>query len=268
MAFNSESPRRQVFETPTREVPLPVASPTPSRPASSGATAIASERSIPVTSTAPFAPPPPVYQPTSAGSSAPMSVPTFARFFKVCISAVILMVAGYFTVKSAYPFLKELAEPGSISAGDPNAAPVTVKMLQQARAVVAKNNANVDHLNNVIGEPSMGDEAGRSLRPLAATVGPVGPNAADFPPLPPPPVVPPPRPKPQIRLEPLAGVVLEDLHVTGVIGGADPRIIIDGVLLNVGDMVDHGRRLRFESIDESRRIIVLGNGQSTIEKRY
>lgn len=199
------------------------------------------------------APPPPVttapvLTPPSGRSSPPISGPTFVRFFKVCITATILLAGSYFAVKTAYPFLKELSQPGSVK--NAKEAPTSVKILQQTREVVAKNNANVDNLNAIINDP-------------LGTAVPTAPAPA---PLPAPPA--PPKPKPQVRLEPLTGLVLDELHVSGVHGGHNPRIMVDGLLIGLGGVVDSKRRLRFVSLDEVRRVIVFSNGVQTVEKSY
>jgi len=209
-----------------------------------------SPETTPTTATTPAVSPAPAPTPPPSRSSPPISGPTFVRFFKLCISATILLAGSYFAVKSAYPFLKELSQPGSVKLANAKDAPTSVKILQQTREVVAKNNANVDHLNAIINDP------------LGASVDSV-PKPA---PLPAPPAAS--KPKPQVRLEPLTGLVLEDLHISGVHGGRNPRIMIDGLLISIGGVVDAKRRLRFVSIDEARRVIVLGNGEQTIEKAY
>lgn len=193
----------------------------------------------------------PDLSPPSARPSPSMSGPTFVRLFKLGISATILLAITYFAVKNAYPFLKELSQPGSVNTANFKDAPTSVKILQQTRDVVAKNNANVDNLNAIINDP------------LGASVGSVPAPA----PLPPPPAAPKSRPS-QVRLEPLSGLVLDELHVSGVLGGRNPRIMIDGLLVGIGGMVDSKRRLRFVSLDETRRVIVLGNGSETVEKSY
>ncbi len=208
----------------------------------------------------PAPPPAPVVAPGRT-SSPPMSAPTLARFFKVGISAVILLVGSYFTVRSAYPFLKELAQPGSITpaAGETSAS---VRMLQQTRGVVAKNNANVDRLNSLIADTTDG-----SFTDAPSTVAPTAP-ALTIEPLPPQPVLPPPRPKPQIRLNRLEGIVLDEFHVSGVRGGEKPRIMVNGIYVTIGGYVDGTRRLRFMSLDEERRVVVLGDDDDMVEKYY
>ncbi|MDF3056940.1 MAG: hypothetical protein K0R17_1155 [Rariglobus sp.] len=202
--------------------------------------------------TPPFVAPAVVPAPAPARPSQPLSVPTFVRFFKVCIAAVIVLACAYFSVKSAYPFLMEMARPGSMKAVPSKDVPTSVKILQQTRDVVAKSNANVDHLNAIIGEP----------------LGAALPDAPPLAPLPPPPALPAPKPKPQVRLERLTGLVIDELHISGVLGGKNPRIMVDGVMIYIGGTVDMKRRLRFIAIDETRRVIVLGNGFETIEKAY
>ncbi|MBC8039446.1 MAG: hypothetical protein H7Y06_02795 [Opitutaceae bacterium] len=191
--------------------------------------------------------------PVVEGSSPLHSASSLARFFKVCIAAVIVMASCYFGVKSAYPFLKELSHPGSTATSKDS--PASVKLLQQTRGVVAKNNANVDNLNALIEESVGGNYAASNTLAMPAL------------PTPPPQAKPKPS-QPQVRLERLAGVILDDLHVSSVLGGRNPQITINGLIVSLGDVADAKRRLRFESLDEKRRVIVLGNGQETIEKPY
>ena len=166
---------------------------------------------------------------------------------------VILLIGCYFSVKSAYPLLRELAHPGSIS-GNAKDTPTGVKILQQTRSVVAKNNANVDNLNSLIDESLGGNYAAS--------------NTLALPSLPPPPPQLKAKPQPQVRLEKLSNVIIDELHVSSVLGGDAPHITVDGLIVGIGGVVDSKRRLRFVSLDETKRVIVLGNGQETIEKPY
>jgi hypothetical protein len=192
----------------------------------------------------------------SIGSSTPLAAKSYSLLLKVFITTIILMGSAYFTIRTAYPFLKEIAAP-SIPSGptDQNAA-TGVKVLQQTRIVIAKNNANDDHLNTLIDDP-LGLHA---TAPLAAQIKPA--------PLSPQPVAAKPNPQIEVRLEPLSGLVLDDLHISSVVGGRSPRIMINRVLVGIGGVVDVKRSLRFVSIDETKRVVVFGNGQETIEKRY
>ena len=184
-----------------------------------------------------------------------MSARTLVRFFKLCITACILLAGAYFTVKTAYPFLNELAEPGSGGDIRSKDTATSVKLLQQTRNVVAKNNAHAASVNSIIDE---------NLPQYAAVNAPPIPAL----PAPPPPPLAPPKPKIQVRLERIPGLVIDQLHITSVLGGKDPRIMVDGLLLSVGDIVDAKRRLRFISIDQTQRIVVFGNETQTFEKSY
>lgn len=272
MAFSIEEIRRQMIEEKARlaQARAQSSGATPS-PASScpitGDTLIGAPTVPPapsaqtVAATQPVEPqratPPPFVSspvvPVVAGSSPPLPASALTRFFKVCIAATIVLAGCYFGTKSAYPFLKELAHPGSITPS--RDAPASVQLLQQTRGVVAKNNANVDNLNALI-EESVGGNYAAS-------------NTLAMPTLPPPPPQPKPiPPQPQVRLERLTGIVLDELHVSSVLGGRNPQITINGLIIGLGDIADAKRRLRFVSLDETRRVIVLGNGQDTIEKPY
>jgi hypothetical protein len=197
------------------------------------------------------------------GPSAParhttaMTVKTYTRILKLGISAIIVFASCYFTVKSAYPFLMELARPGTPGGPISKDAPTSVKILQQTRGVIAKNDANVARLNALIDDPLGAGPAPSETRLAIA-------------PLPPQPKPPEPKPAPkfEVRLEPLSGLVLDELHVSGVIGGRRPKITINGMLVSVGGVVDNKRRLRFLGLDEARRLVVFGNGVETISKSY
>lgn len=212
--------------------------------------------SAPVTISSTGVPPPP---PDGArASSPPMSVPTFTRLFKVGTAAVILLVASFFTVRTAYPFLKELIRPGSVVKGSSKDAPTSARMLQHTRGVVAKSNANVEHLDAIIATEG-GAGPGSAIPSLALGIDP----------LPSQPALPPPaQPKPQVRLDRLSGIVLDDYHVSGVRGGDRPRIMVNGIHVTVGGFVDGPRRLQFMSLDEERRVVVFGDGDETVEKSY
>lgn len=275
--LRSQPSSSPIASAPSPAAPFPTGSQSPATPSAGGTAPLPSWLLPPLPPGATATPPPspappaqssppvssnvrpPVAAPEPVESSPPMSVPTFTRFFKLGTCAVILLAGSYFAVRSVYPFLMELARPGSVAANSKD-APASIKMLQQTRAVVAKNNANVEHLDRLLD-----DTVGMQTieRPLAARR-----PGADFAPLPEAPKLPTPKPKPQVRLERLKGIVLDDLHIAGVVGGKNPRIMIDGLLLGVGDLVDIKRQLRFVSLDESRRIVVLGNGEETIEKSY
>jgi hypothetical protein len=272
MASPIEEIRRQIVETKKRQTKEP-ALPTPAPVLSS--TEISPDTLIgalpsPVVSQQPIiapaeAPvdaqssdtPPPVVAPALPAiraSSPPMSASAFTRFLKISISAAILLAGCYFGIKSAYPFLKELAQPGSTATAKPSDTPTSVKVLQQTRAIVAKNNANVDNLNGLIN-----DEVGSGKAAL---------KTSSLPALPEPPPQPKAKPQPQVRLEKLSNVIIDELQVSSVLGGKTPCITIDGLIVGIGGIVDSKRRLRFLSLDETKRVIILGNGQQIIEKPY
>lgn len=261
MAFSIEEIRRQMIEEKARLAQARAQAETTSSPSRLGPITddmLIGAPAVPPPAAHRVTPPPfvapPVAPVVAAASSPPMSSASLTRFLKVCIAAAIMMVGCYFGTKSAYPFLKELAQPGGTTSSKDS--PASVQLLKQTRGVVAKNNANVDHLNALI-EESVGGNYAASNTPLAIPALPE----------------PPPRPKvksaqPQIRLERLAGVILDELHVSSVLGGRDPQITINGLIVSLGDVVDAKRRLRFESLNETRRVIILGNGEEKIEKPY
>lgn len=206
---------------------------TPAAPSSGG---------IPVPTSPPFC------------NSQPLSVNAFTRLLKLGISATILFFACYFTIKSAYPFLMELSKPGSTKATGKD-APIGVQVLRQTRGVVDKNNANVARLNALI-DAELGG----------------GPELAPLPTLPPPPAQPKPimvaKPAPTTSIRAIHNAI-DELHIHGVVGGKEPRVVVNGLLVGIGSVVDAKLGLKFIDLDESRRVILLSNenGQ-TFRKKY
>lgn len=213
--------------------------------------------SAPQTS-APFPPAPASGSPllTSTPSNAPfcnsqpVSATAATRLIKLGISAVILLLITYFTVKTVYPVLRELAKPGSAAAAGKD-APSAVQMIQQTREVVAKNNANVAHLDSILND-----------LPAAPAIPDLPPPPAKF------------TAKPVATEPPAINTLLvkrgvDALHIHGVIGGNTPKIMVGGMLVGVGQMVDVKLGLKFVALDEDNHVIILGDDrQRTFTKSY
>jgi hypothetical protein len=242
--------------------PATAAAPAPADQAATSAGLSASTvDSAPVaatTSQAPFASnggiPMPAGGPRPA--STPMSIPTFVRLFKLGITAVIVLGGSYFTIKQAYPVLMELAHPGSTNAISAKDAPLGLKVIKQTRSVIAKNNANVDHLNQIINDEYQ-------VAPVTLPALPAAPQKLKTPPkaeIAPPVAV--------IDLKALKNSV-NDLTINGVVTGKDPRIIVDGLMVGVGSVVEPKTGLKFVGLDEEKRTVFLaGDNNAIFRKKY
>jgi len=228
--------------------PVPGLSSSAATPATAPATASTSTPAAPSSGGIPVPTNPPFC------NSQPLSVNAFTRLLKLGISATILFFACYFTIKIAYPFLLELTKPGSTKTTGKD-TPLGVQVLRQTRGVVDKNNANVARLNAII-DAELGG----------------GPELAPLPTLPPPPAPPKPimvaKPVPTTSIRAIHNAI-DDLHIHGVVGGKEPRIVVNGLLVGIGSVVDAKLGLKFVDLDESKRVILLANenGQ-TFRKKY
>jgi hypothetical protein len=179
-----------------------------------------------------------------------MSQPRSLAFLaKICISATILLGGAYVTINNIMPVVKEMRNPTPANAPIKKDAPATVQMLQKTRQVVAKNDANVGYLNTLINEAE-------------------GKTPPEIPPLPP-------KPKPvydKPRMEPLTDLhalqaSINELHISGVVGGPSPRIIMGGMLIKPGGVLDSKRGLIFVRVDEANRLILFANKDNVIIPR-
>ena len=66
--------------------------------------------------------------------------------------------------------------------------------------------------------------------------------------------------------EQLRGVVVA-LPLTGIMGGAEPRALIDGRMYRVGDAVDRPRGVVILQIDSDKNTVVFGDGAGSIVRR-
>ena len=185
-------------------------------------------------------------------NSQPVSSTAATRLIKLGISAIILLLISYFTIKTVYPVLRELAKPGSAS-GAGKDAPSAVQMIQQTREVVAKNNANVAHLDSILNDLPETPKIPLPELPAAPAKFAPKPAAAEPPPI--------------NTLLVKRGV--DALHVHGVVGGNSPKIMVGGMLLGIGQVVDAKLGLKFVALDEDNHVIILANEhKQTFTKSY
>jgi hypothetical protein len=170
--------------------------------------------------------------------SSPLSAQGFTRLAKLSISAAILFGGVYVTIKFAYPVLRELVHPsGATALHDPNAS-TGVKVLQQTRQVVAKNNANVEYLNSLIGEVES-----QPIPDLPASPEPIKPVVKH-------------EPMIQINFKALSASI-DQLQINGVIGGQDPRIMVNGMIVTPGGIIDPKLGVKFVGVNEENHVILL-----------
>lgn len=142
------------------------------------------------------------------------------------------------TIKFAYPVLRELVHPsGATALHDPNAS-TGVKVLQQTRQVVAKNNANVEYLNSLIGEVES-----QPIPDLPASPEPIKPVVKH-------------EPMIQINFKALSASI-DQLQINGVIGGQDPRIMVNGMIVTPGGIIDPKLGVKFVGVNEENHVILL-----------
>jgi len=210
---------------------------------------------------------------------------TLALILKLAVPGTILLAGAYFTMKSVVPVIKELAHPGGASALHDKNAPTFVKAIQKTRQVVAKSDANVAYLNSLVGV----DAKTAPAPPLSAPT----PTASAATPAPPPVALPEPTPRPvrittyapsapaQVdtispaggprkfdpSLRPFSDAVAR-LKIDGVVGGHSPRILIDGVLVKMGESADYSLKLRFTGVDPVRHVIFFTNEDHVVFQRH
>lgn len=68
------------------------------------------------------------------------------------------------------------------------------------------------------------------------------------------------------RAEQLRGWVIA-LPLTGIMGGAEPRALVDGRMYRVGDAVDRPRGIVILQIDSDKKTVVFGDGAGSIVRR-
>ncbi len=188
---------------------------------------------------------------TRSRSSALVGGAALTRLLKLCIGAVVLLASAYLFTKQALPVLIELAKPGAVKVEAKDAA-VGVQMIRQTRDVVAKHDAHVDQVNAIVDGLAGPD--------------PVKPAA----PAEPVPAAPPPPKEPEVKINlKAANRFLSELPVNGVMGGASPRIVVNGLLINVNDVVDWRLGLVFAGVDETTRMLLFRHKDGTIvQRRY
>ncbi len=174
-----------------------------------------------------------------------------AKGFKVGLVTVLLLGGIiYFARSWVVPVAEELLHPGAKNMLHDKGAPTAVRVLQQTRSVVAQNNARVDAVNAIVN----GEEA----RTPAATPAPPKPVA----------VAPAPGRLPAPPSTETYQEAVDQLKVTGVFDGDNPRVYLNGLIVQYGQIVDRTLGLRFIGIDTADHAVVFSNADNAQFKKH
>jgi hypothetical protein len=123
-----------------------------------------------------------------------------------------------------------------------------VQAVQQARATVAKNDAKVDYLHEIIEAPKVAPKPVVAEAPPPESVRPVGrtPVARD-----------------------LSGFreAVDALKITAVLDGEPPRLFIDNIIVKPGDVVNRTLGLSFAGMDTVERVLYFTNKENELFKK-
>lgn len=184
-------------------------------------------------------------------SASPAVIKSSALVLKWGLIAAVLLGVAFLAIQFLVPFLNELRNPKPPTAPIDKEASVAVKVLQQTRQVVAKSDAKVTYLNEVI---DTGD--GKSAEKKIA---------------PPPPRVEPPRVVPGPAAAPDLSAfrdAVAAMKVDSVVLGSPSRAFIDGRFVKQGDIVHRGLGLRFTGVDPDEHAIWFTNADNVVFKKH
>jgi hypothetical protein len=185
-------------------------------------------------------------------SVAPALIKSSALVLKWSLFAAVLLGVAFLAIRFLVPFLNELRNPKPPAAPIDKEASVAVKVLQQTRQVVAKSDAKVNYLNEVI-DTGDGKSAEKKNVP------------------PPPPRVEPPRFVPGPAAAPDLSAfrdAVAAMKVDSVVLGSPSRAFIDGRFVKQGDIVHRGLGLRFTGVDPDEHAIWFTNADNVVFKKH
>jgi len=196
---------------------------------------------------------PPVSEAILKQSSAPALIRASSLLFKWGLLAAVLMGIGFLAIKFLVPLLDELQNPGRTDAIADKDAPTAVRLIQQTRQVVAKNDSNVAYLNSVV-------DAANGIVVANAAPAKVAPAV---------PAVPPKAPAPRIAsdLSPFQEAVSR-LTVGGVFDGPEPRAYLDGRLVKYGEIINRSLGLRFVGVDPNQHAVLFTNADNVTFRKH
>ncbi len=185
-------------------------------------------------------------------SASPAVIKSTALVLKWGLITAVLLGIAFLLMRFLVPFLNELRNPKPPTAPIDKEASVAVKVIQQTRQVVAKSDAKVSYLNEVID-----------------SVDGKAPEKKVAPP-------PPPRPAPPTITARPSGPpdlttfrdAVAGMKVDSVVLGAPSRAFIDGRFVKQGDIVHRGLGLRFTGVDPDEHVLLFTNADNVVFKKH
>jgi hypothetical protein len=232
---------------PETEVPLAAASaeplpPSPSvAPFSPAATAAPSDATEPEVPTA-----------LLKTSSTPALLRAGATMFKLGFAVAVVVGLGFVAVKYGMPLLREMNKPPGAPVVVDKEASTAVKVIQQTRAVVAKNDARVAQLDEVIANDA-------KVPDVAAKVAAPAPEPA--------PKAAPPKTAPKGPAPSAIDQFLAQMVVGGVLEGAEPRALLNGRIVKLDEIVERPLGLRFIGIDSRQNELWFSDATGRMYRR-
>lgn len=252
---------------PAVEAPAPVAVTPPTEAAPEGADTIESVREIAATAEhAEFQLPVPPSSMTTAGaadepvseaimnhSRKPGLMRAMGTILKWSFLGGVLLAGGFYLMRGIlFPVVKEMRRDKNAPVVVDKEASTLVQSVQQTRQVIAKNDAKVEYLEQIMD--------GEKEKPVAAVPAPA-------------PVAPPtPAPVAQVVVPKERNLArcqeaVAQYEVSGVREGPPPRLFHGGVIVKFGDIVDYQLGLRFIGVDADERVVLFANGENDIFRK-
>lgn len=183
-------------------------------------------------------------------SSAPALIRATGLLTKWGMFAAVLLAIAVLATRYLLPFLEELRHPGKGEALADKNAPTAVRVIQQTRAVVAKSDANVSYLNEVV----LATEDKRVMAPAAAPSHALVAKAGAALPA-------------RDDLTPYQEAI-QRLQLGGVFDGDPPRIYLNGRIVKYAEIIDRNLGLRFIGIDVENKAVLFTNAANVTFRKY
>lgn len=181
-------------------------------------------------------------------SAAPSRIRASSMMIKWGAIAAAVLLVTFAAMKFLLPVVVEMRREKIANPVADKSAPTAVRAIQATRHVVAKHDANVAYLGEVV---SAVENKPVEVKPVPAPA--------------PVPVVPTPPPSDLSRFH----AAVAQLKVDSVVGGATPRAYIDGRFVKQGEIIHRALGLRFVGVDAVEHMLLFTNADNvTFRKRY
>ncbi len=185
-------------------------------------------------------------------SSTPALLRAGATMFKLGFAVAVVVGLGFVAVKYGLPLLREMNKPPGAPVVVDKEASTAVKVIQQTRAVVAKNDARVAQLDEVIASDA-------KVPDVAAKVAAPAPEPA--------PKAAPPKTAPKGPAPAAIDQFLAQMVVGGVFEGAEPRALLNGRIVKLDEIVERPLGLRFIGIDGGQKELWFSDATGRMYRR-